>query len=483
MVRNKRPIRAIASLVLTLSLVSASAVAFSGCTTDPRLAAIDRAVLSTIADSTPHLVGVHTGDIAKALADAGDNTPVAVPVWVPDLGTVDTSVTATSESDEVYTTPSAAAAALAGSGRAAWDEWLKANPDAVHYVETSIPVTISGDKDSDLTVKVDDTAFRTFARPMEDTNVELFVQAAEDLPQWRQAMVYTHSSDFAAEITGIAKVSQSQATVKSVEPASDGLFRVAVVHPDPKAVIAYRAQRAVDSYGTGKIWGEVSRAQFESRLNSITDLPSSIPADLTTEATVKVTAPGDGSYQRSRSLEENLRAQSARYQVQVQQGSYTLPSGLDQALAQAVDQGLAKISARVVKKQAMPGTTRLVAGTSGMSMTIKTGSGSDKHITFFQWGSTKQVASAFIKKGGTLTIRVPVGSYRLVYATGDSWYGPQYSFGPKGSYREFKTSSSSSGPMKVTVQSGHYYTVSIGVATTGSAGGIPSGTADNPYGT
>lgn len=45
-----------------------------------------------------------------------------------------------------------------------------------------------------------------------------------------------------------------------------------------------------------------------------------------------------------------------------------------------------------------------------------------------------EVTRAFIRSGGTYTIDLPQGIYVLKTASGTTWYGPQYLFGPETSY-------------------------------------------------
>ena len=42
--------------------------------------------------------------------------------------------------------------------------------------------------------------------------------------------------------------------------------------------------------------------------------------------------------------------------------------------------------------------------------------------------------TVFIRAGGKVKLKVPLGEYKLKYAVGNTWYGPKKSFGPKGSY-------------------------------------------------
>ncbi len=463
-----------------IGVATALVITLAGCSADSRVPVVEQEIADTATRATPLMIGVLTPDVAKVLEKAGDQTSVLMPVLAPDLTTATAEVNAQPATTEPLRTVDEAAAALADSGLAAWLAWLEGNRDAVGYVETSIPVTVSGKDGGPASVRVDEAALRLFAEPIEQANLELFVSAAERTPQWQRAMVEVHALDFLSPVTGLTGTFLGLATLESVEPAGDGRFTVAVSHPDPRDAILYQVQKALESYGTGKIWGEVTRADFESRMDSITDLPADQPRS-TTQATVKVTTTAEGQYQLTASLRDNLAAQAVRYRAEAEPGSFTAPADLDRVREDAIAGALEELAKRVVKEQKRPGTKLLVGGKSGQRVTIRTGRSGDKHVTFFKWDSKKQVASAFIRSGKTLSLRLPRGNYRLVYSSGDTWYGKKYSFGPTGRYTEFKASSSVSGPMKIVIKANYTYTVSIETGSGGDSGSVPSGSTDNPY--
>ncbi|PWU16351.1 MAG: hypothetical protein C5B50_13820 [Verrucomicrobia bacterium] len=50
------------------------------------------------------------------------------------------------------------------------------------------------------------------------------------------------------------------------------------------------------------------------------------------------------------------------------------------------------------------------------------------------WGSGEFVANYFINSGSTLSVDVPLGSYKLKFASGSRWYGLKHLFGPSTQY-------------------------------------------------
>ncbi|WP_237712343.1 DUF4493 domain-containing protein [Pedosphaera parvula] len=50
------------------------------------------------------------------------------------------------------------------------------------------------------------------------------------------------------------------------------------------------------------------------------------------------------------------------------------------------------------------------------------------------WDTGEFVAKYFIRRGSTLSIELPLGAYKLKFASGDTWYGAEHLFGPTTSY-------------------------------------------------
>jgi hypothetical protein len=68
---------------------------------------------------------------------------------------------------------------------------------------------------------------------------------------------------------------------------------------------------------------------------------------------------------------------------------------------------------------------------------IKTPAGTESYFVKLVSASTgKEVMTFYIRSGQTLDTEVPLGSYRIKYATGDLWYGETHLFGPESKYSE-----------------------------------------------
>lgn len=55
-------------------------------------------------------------------------------------------------------------------------------------------------------------------------------------------------------------------------------------------------------------------------------------------------------------------------------------------------------------------------------------------VKVLDWNTKNLVLTAFIRSGETANLIVPFGSFEIKYATGKTWYGYDYLFGPGTSY-------------------------------------------------
>lgn len=78
-----------------------------------------------------------------------------------------------------------------------------------------------------------------------------------------------------------------------------------------------------------------------------------------------------------------------------------------------------------------------VAGQRVAPLEIDTPSGSENYYVKLVDASTgAPVMTAYIYGSQTFETTVPTGTYRVRYATGETWYGPDHLFGPQTSYSE-----------------------------------------------
>lgn len=74
------------------------------------------------------------------------------------------------------------------------------------------------------------------------------------------------------------------------------------------------------------------------------------------------------------------------------------------------------------------------AGDGSAPLEIKTRPGSNYFLKVVDWTTKAKVLTAFIRGGEPFETKVPVGSYEIRYATGQTWYGLIFDFGEGASY-------------------------------------------------
>lgn len=90
------------------------------------------------------------------------------------------------------------------------------------------------------------------------------------------------------------------------------------------------------------------------------------------------------------------------------------------------------------KPEALPPTSVLrrtfppFAGVAPLE--IRTSVGQNFYIKVLDWNTKSEILTAFIRGGEPFEVQVPVGSYEIRYASGQSWYGPILDFGLGASY-------------------------------------------------
>ncbi|MGO9473240.1 MAG: hypothetical protein ACLPWS_07455 [Rhodomicrobium sp.] len=69
-------------------------------------------------------------------------------------------------------------------------------------------------------------------------------------------------------------------------------------------------------------------------------------------------------------------------------------------------------------------------------LAIKTGKGSNYFVRLVDVSSKRREAEIYIVGGQTFSAKIPVGQYRLRYASGSTWYGEKLRFGSSTYYYE-----------------------------------------------
>ncbi len=63
-------------------------------------------------------------------------------------------------------------------------------------------------------------------------------------------------------------------------------------------------------------------------------------------------------------------------------------------------------------------------------------SGQHYFVKIIDWYTGKTLLTIFIRSGQSVNVKLPLGSYKIKYATGKVWYGKTYLFGPETTYSE-----------------------------------------------
>lgn len=83
----------------------------------------------------------------------------------------------------------------------------------------------------------------------------------------------------------------------------------------------------------------------------------------------------------------------------------------------------------------LSGTIRRYTENPGVApLQIKTSAGSRYLVKLEDVATGNNILDVFVRGGSTVEIEVPLGTYRLKYAAGQTWYGYEHYFGPKTGY-------------------------------------------------
>jgi len=81
------------------------------------------------------------------------------------------------------------------------------------------------------------------------------------------------------------------------------------------------------------------------------------------------------------------------------------------------------------------GTIRIAGNAKGVApFEIKSSPGDNYYIKLVDSSTGKPVAVVFVRGGVSTEVLVPVGTYEMRYASGTTWYGENYLFGPDTAY-------------------------------------------------
>jgi hypothetical protein len=422
------------TLLLLIGLVMGG-LAFTGCSTDPRVNAIQEAVdsyqfehpevyrltvedleeqLKDFADAKQFSLAVRASAIDPSRLDLDTLLPGGKPL---ELESGDGAVT-----DGTYL-------AMRNEARGELKELATAASDAA-TVELSIPMTLAeseGEWIAEINTAPTDDSF----------DAELVSKAMVRSRQWTM---------IAAELTtGIWKEiifpDAGQAFFDSVEideiaPADSGAYnevRAALAYPDPAQVYEAAAQAVYDDYNskTEPIFGSITEKEFEQKMDSEA---GPLSADQSGAAVIKLTTRTVDTLPANELTVDMLAANIAETtDIEVVSSDVSLSSPPGEAKSDAMKPKIDKLNKeKVVKKVKLPGS-KVVQGKSSGTLVKITSKGSPDKVITFKKGSKVQL-KVLVRAKKSVNVRLPPGKYTLVFGSGPDWYGGKYTYGPTGAY-------------------------------------------------
>jgi hypothetical protein len=95
-------------------------------------------------------------------------------------------------------------------------------------------------------------------------------------------------------------------------------------------------------------------------------------------------------------------------------------------------------------------------------------------VKIIDWETQKTVQTLFVRSGGTVTAYLPIGAYKLRFASGETWYGEQHYFGDGTFYGEMADKINPAQPVKFEIaQPGAFWDVGFYSCLTGNSKNKP----------
>lgn len=185
--------------------------------------------------------------------------------------------------------------------------------------------------------------------------------------------------------------------------------------------------------------GLTHSAQWGSSLASDFGLPASIPSRRYTDFSAKLLFANDliagrskarkGSWYRSWFIWVVIACGFTWMFFAEQSGNRKPPASLDTTELRSA-QGEAAFNGTPKPLPATGLLQQYTAGSGVAPLTIRTAGDANYFVKLVDARSGSTAAMIFVRAGSIAKVEVPLGSYRLRYAAGNTWYGPEELFGP-----------------------------------------------------
>lgn len=361
---------------------------------------------------------------AKDMENPKDDETVTykLTVQVPDLAEVEISdaslnvpeVDVHNFDEDVYTE------AYLTEATAKLDTMLSKDDKALAWKDARLTVNVSRQEDKTYLAKVSQSDLGNIALSVTaslESKAQEFLDADEGLVFGRAASEIYAAFD---ETLGTHSFGGNSEIV-DIEQKEDGSYAVTVKYPDPEKVYTRSVEKLLESYRTNgtEIYYEVDENKISGNVNGHV---STVLKDNTDVKTETLTAPSASEYSDQFSA---------------------IHTSINEVRSTKVAAGVQAINDEfVVREQEKPATGVMSGANSGQPIAVTTSAElGDLHLTFYQISGTdlaeegSVVLTVYIHAGDSLTIHLPAGNYKMIQGTGDTWYGPEKSFGTPGRYQ------------------------------------------------
>ena len=213
----------------------------------------------------------------------------------------------------------------------------------------------------------------------------------------------------------LALIAYAQKSVGFDVKAGPHAVTVNCVGTEPSALLSGSAEAALD---------ELAYAPAESR-TSLDRLEELLTGKLR-EAALKSHSTGKAKFTLTFDVDELLTGNPESYTSSLSGFAYSSEYESLHAKAEKLPEAAA---------QALPKNGKLSGENKGTQVVFKLSNTSEPTYVQMRSASTDAVAvSLFVLPGKQVNVRVPEGSYRLLYCSGPYWYGEEALFGDLGSY-------------------------------------------------
>ncbi|MDO4573327.1 MAG: hypothetical protein Q4C13_08150 [Clostridia bacterium] len=408
--------------ILSLLCLLALTPALAGCGMQSRHAAAIRQAVAEYSDCyiELHELERQLRKSARSLTGYEQEAAYTLDVRVPDYSLIDVNSVGYEAPAVDFANPDSEAylAALSDALRLGMQAYVQANPSG-EYVDAQIELSLIK-SEGGWHVEITESSRRSL-QALIDGMMEDKLRQLDPMPK---SYDYLRVAEQCASLLGQlvdCRPFAEAAAVTSVDDFGGGEYRLSFDYPDPEAVFERLSEEFIGSFHA-RVFGAV-----DCRLD-----PGRFPFG---------------------HVETGVKSGSVRVRMD-EAGRCSVTDGEDFASDyfdakehfEAVS-AVAVEAAWGVPLQPYPASSAVLAGSSGGSAEIRmriTETGVDTYLRIYRIEDSLEEEGEFVVGQFVLadargvTIDLPGGQYKMLLACGYDWYGPEYMFGPEGSYYIFE---------------------------------------------